>query len=504
LSRKHAIAVLFAVLLLTGAEMADPHPLGNFTISHYTGIEVRGDSIMLHYVIDMAEIPTFQEMQEIGITSEEDLLRSQYLKEKLESLKRGLVLNVNGARVALATEGERISFPPGVGGLITMRIEGEFKTRFGRDRLAPRNDVRYVDTNFEGRAGWKEIVVYGSGSAVLGDSSAATVDQSQRLLAYPQNRMNNPPQDLSARFTFTLGAPGRSTQPPQNRGTALETSGPDPEKIGGIPERIGRPGRGAPAEASIPETQARGNSQWDVRFMRLITKKDGSRSVLLLSFFLAMLLGAFHALEPGHGKTLVAAYLVGSRGTSEHALLLGIIVTASHTAGVFLLGVVTLYFSKYIFPEHLYPWVGFSSGIAIAGIGLIMFSRRIRGISNHSHPHPHPGGAIEAVSLRDLLALGITGGIVPCPAALVVLLGAISLGRVGFGLLLIVAFSVGLAAVLVAIGLLMVYAGRLMVWFREDNTAIVRWLPLVSSAFITILGVIIAAQGLVRTGILRS
>jgi ABC-type nickel/cobalt efflux system permease component RcnA len=493
------------VLLLTGAGTADPHPLGNFTVSHYTGIEVRSDSMALHYVIDMAEIPTFQEMQERGITSEEDLRRSQYLKEKLESLKRGLVLHVNGARVALATEGGEISFPPGVGGLITMRIEGEYTARYVRDRLVPRNDVRYVDTNFQGRAGWKEIVVSGSDSALLRESSPATVDRSQRLLAYPQNMMNNPPQDLSARFTFTLVAPGRSAQPSQNRGAALETSGPGPEKIDVIPDRSGRSDRGRPAEAAIPDPQARGASRWDLRFMRMIMEEDGSR-VLPLSLFLAMLLGAFHALEPGHGKTLVAAYLVGSRGTSEHALLLGIIVTVSHTAGVFLLGAVTLYFSKYIFPEHLYPWVGFSSGIAIAGIGLIMFSRRVRGISNHSHSHPHshPGDAIEAVTRRDLLSLGIIGGIVPCPAALVVLLGAISLGRIGFGLLLIVAFSMGLAAVLVAIGLLMVHSGRLMVRFRKDDTAIVRWLPLVSSAFITIMGVMIAAQGLVQTGILRS
>jgi len=367
-----------------------------------------------------------------------------------------------------------------------MRIEGEFKARFDRGRIAPRNDVRYVDTNFEGQAGWKEIVVTGSGSAVLGESSAATVDRSQRLSAYPDGMMNNPPQDRSARFIFTSG-------------------GPSPEKNEGIPDRIGQPGGGIPAETSIPETQARGGSQWDLRFMRLVTEKDGSRSVLLLSLFLAMFLGAFHALEPGHGKTLLAAHLVGSRGTARHALLLGIIVTVTHTAGVYLLGAVTLYLSKYILPERLYPWIGFSSGIAIAGIGLIMFLRRIRGKSNHFHPHTHahPGDGIEAVSHKQLLALGIAGGIVPCPAALVVLLGAVSLGRVGFGLLLIVAFSVGLASVLVAIGMMMIHAGRLMDRYREENVAIVRWLPLASSIFIMILGVTIASQGLMHTGILR-
>jgi ABC-type nickel/cobalt efflux system permease component RcnA len=236
--------------------------------------------------------------------------------------------------------------------------------------------------------------------------------------------------------------------------------------------------------------------------MRLIVEKGESRGVLLLSIFLAMLLCAFHALEPGHGKALVAAYLVGSRGTSMHALLLGIIVTVSHTAGVYLLGGVTLNISKYVVAERLYPWMGFSSGIAIAVIGLVMFFRRIHRSSSHPHPHLHPGVVMEGSSYRQLLALGITGGIVPCPAALVVLLGAVSMGRVGFGLLLIAAFSVGLAAVLVVIGLLMVHAGRLVVRIREDNTLVVRWLPLVSSVFIMVLGVIIAAQGLVQAGIL--
>ena len=104
---------------------------------------------------------------------------------------------------------------------------------------------------------------------------------------------------------------------------------------------------------------------------------------------------------------------------------------------------------------------------------------------------------------RALLALGVTGGIVPCPAALVVLLSAVALRRVGFGLFLIVAFSVGLAAVLIAIGILMVYAGRLMARFRSDSPLITRWLPLTSSAVIGILGVAIAIQALMSAGIVR-
>ena len=245
-------------------------------------------------------------------------------------------------------------------------------------------------------------------------------------------------------------------------------------------------------------------------------------------------LGAFHALEPGHGKTVVAAYLVGSRGTAWHALMLGLIVTVTHTAGVYVLGAVTLFASHYIVPERLYPWLGVTSGLIIAGLGLSLFLRRYAG-SDHAHSHAHAHGHSHThdhhhdhahdhevehphthdhhthhhqhppstVSLRELLALGVTGGIVPCPAALVVLLSALSLNRVGFGLLLIVAFSIGLAAVLIAIGILMVYAHRLMARFQGDGVLITRWLPLTSAAAMTGFGMAIAVQALVSANILR-
>jgi nickel/cobalt transporter (NicO) family protein len=251
---------------------------------------------------------------------------------------------------------------------------------------------------------------------------------------------------------------------------------------------------------------------------------------------------------------VVAAYLVGTRGTARHALSLGLIVTATHTAGVYLLGIVTLYASRYVVPERLYPWLGVLSGLIIAGVGCALFLRRYAGgetththghthghghmhapghtrahthshthghahTHNHSHHHdlapdqapvhaygvhhhrhPQPG---ETVSFRELLALGITGGIVPCPAALVVLLSAIALQRTGFGLLLIIAFSVGLATVLIAIGLLMVYARRFMSRFQGEGLLITRWLPLTSAATITVLGMAMVMQALVVAGVLH-
>jgi ABC-type nickel/cobalt efflux system permease component RcnA len=259
-------------------------------------------------------------------------------------------------------------------------------------------------------------------------------------------------------------------------------------------------------------------------FTELLATRQLGLGIILIALAVAVGLGAFHALEPGHGKTLVAAYLVGSRGTAKHAFLLGLIVTAAHTAGVYLLGAVTLYASRYIVPEQLYPWLGVVSGVMIAALGLVLLVRRYLSSDDvrhahdhypghahgaeghhhhphrhdHGHPHHHQG---RQVSLRELLTLGISGGIVPCPAALVVLLSAVSLQRIGFGLLLIVAFSLGLAAVLIAVGLLMVYARQFMSRFHGEGRIVTRWLPLTSSAFIVLVGIGMTWQALASAGL---
>ena len=297
------------------------------------------------------------------------------------------------------------------------------------------------------------------------------------------------------------------------------------------------------------------------QFTELMTTRQAGLWFLVVAAFIAAGLGALHALEPGHGKTIVAAYLVGSKGTAYHAFLLGMIVTISHTAGVYALGALTLYASRYIVPEQLYPWLGAASGLIIAALGSYLFLRRYAdhevghshgpGGHHHNHPHTHdheevhehlhadhvpvhshgaqshdhhhdsPGdhghhdeshGHVHAhhhheissdVSYRQLLALGITGGIVPCPAALVVLLSAVALHRIAFGLFLIVAFSVGLAAVLIGVGLLIVYARRFMTGLRTEGLLFTRWLPLTSAAVITVLGLAIAARSLITAGILQ-
>ena len=239
-----------------------------------------------------------------------------------------------------------------------------------------------------------------------------------------------------------------------------------------------------------------------------------SANVMLLALVVAFGLGVLHALSPGHGKTAVGSYLVGSRGTAKHAILLGTIVTVSHTLGVFILGLITLYTSKYFFPERLYPWLGFASGLAVMVIGLNLLLQRYLSLRAHARPlhthnpsnsrhstHPHSHDDSNA-QFKDLLALGMSGGFVPCPSALIVLLIAISLNRVGLGLLLIAAFSFGLALVLIAMGLMRVYPRCFTERFSR-NSHLWQIVPVFFSLVVVMLGTLIALQPLVSAGIVR-
>ena len=394
------------------------------------------------------------------------------------------------------------------------------------------------------------------------NSSVPEIDRSSELNDYPTDLLNSPPQELEAKVAFTTGAiPASVSSTASSRidSTAREKARPiskvqitraegsqtsskvEPEKQPGDTQIV------KPAVIDTDSTAANENSPVQLQanrqatprnsFTELIATEKLGLGIILIALGVAVGLGALHALEPGHGKTLVAAYLVGSRGTVQHAFLLGLIVTAAHTAGVYLLGAVTLYASQYIVPERLYPWLGVVSGVLIAGLGAVLLVRRYLGkdeLSNHhhhhhldhshgpdghdhhhhhhrghghSHDHGHKHGDHDVdrqVSFRELLTLGISGGIVPCPAALVVLLSAVSMQRIGFGLLLIVAFSVGLAAVLITIGLLMVSARQFMSRFQVNSRLTTRWLPLTSSAFILVFGIALAVQALQTTGILST
>jgi ABC-type nickel/cobalt efflux system permease component RcnA len=268
----------------------------------------------------------------------------------------------------------------------------------------------------------------------------------------------------------------------------------------------------------------------------------------MVTLLIAFVFGGAHALTPGHGKTIVAAYLVGTKGRVWDAILLGGIVTITHTSSVFLIGLGMLFASQHVMPQRLIPWLTALSGALVAGMGIWLLVRRLPFGSGHNHGHHHHGhsdphdhsyphdhahdhdharenehvnqyGAFGhhthgleisepppasnacEVSLGSLLSLGISGGLVPCPEALVVLLIAIALNKVTFGLIILLCFSVGLASVLVAIGILLVLAKPLMIRFTGEGRIVNRYLPVASAAVITLLGCGIAIKGLLEAGI---
>jgi nickel/cobalt exporter len=501
--------------LLTAAAPCYAHPMGNFSINHYSKLNVGQKSVQIRYVIDMAEIPTFQEMREFNLQPDPASAEvAHYLTTQADKLASGLSLLIDGRPVRLASGSRRVQFAEGAGGLSTMKIELVFD---GDIEASPASrNLIWTDRNFPDRAGWKEIVVVADGVQLLNSSASAT-DRSNELSIYSTDAIASPPQDLSAEVTFQS-----LNQPSPLTGSVPKARKPDPE----ITSLSRTPAMNTVRESPILKTPLRPNPVQAQntprnRFTQLIsTQGDLSLWVLLSAGLIAAGLGALHALEPGHGKTIVAAYLVGSRGTAAHAGLLGLVVTASHMAGVYLLGIATLYASRYIVPDQLYPWLGVISGLSVAAIGIVVFLRHWTGESgDHSHAsgeeHSHwfssrtkTATSSEAstkrerpLSLRELCILGITGGIVPCPAALVVLLSAFSLHRIGFGLFLITAFSAGLAFVLVMAGLVVVYAKRaISSRFRLENR-MVRNLPLVSSAFMIAMGIGLVLSSGVSPGV---
>ncbi len=551
---KRIYSFFLLTLCLCLAPRSFAHPMGNFSVNHYSRISLDREGIRISYIIDLAEIPTYQELQQGDVTADvADPAVTRFVASRGAEFGHGLSLVVDGKRLPLRLLSSQVIFPPGAGGLPTMKMGFVYQAPYPPAADRSSAGLAYADNNFPGHAGWKEIVAVGP-AANLASSSVPQTDRSAQLSNYPTDLLNSPPQDLSAVVQFrypvvpvkeTAGpstalrsgrddklVERRKSVPATELGSRMSASA---TKLSSRPERSAVEGPAvslqdhepASSEARhvVPPTPAeplhlQANQQATPRsaFTELITTRSVSLWFLITAAFIALGLGALHALEPGHGKTIVAAYLVGSRGTAWHAVLLGLIVTASHTAGVFALGAITLYASHYIVPEQLYPWLGVFSGLTIAGLGGFMFLRRWSGLDlDHSHTsgqlHSHwfsssnegdgaaPAANGKSVSLYQLFALGITGGIIPCPAALVVLLSAFALHRLGLGFFLITAFSLGLAAVLIAFGMLMVYARQFMARLRMDGPLTTRWLPVASAAFMTILGAAIALRAFATTGI---
>jgi nickel/cobalt transporter (NicO) family protein len=444
---RRALAPLCALCALALAPVAaSAHPLGNFSINHLTRVTIARDAIRLHWTLDQAEIPTFQER---------GLSNAAVLARKVNAARTGLSVRLNGRRLALTPlPGAGLSHPPGQGGLPLTRVVLDLIARAHvRGRVAVR------DETFPGRIGWKAIVARpGRGTAVR--STAPSTDPTGDLRAYPKDALQSPADLRAATFTVRPGA-----------GTLIAPRGPD----AGAPTTRNRSGDGL---AAVFSSAAAG---------------QGALVFLLLA---ACGWGAVHALSPGHGKTLVAAYLVGTKGRPRHALALGATVTVTHTAGVFALGLVTLALSAYVVPERLYPWLNLASGVLVLVIGAGVLRARLRNRAR-AHAHRHHHHAPEEISWRGILGMGASAGLLPCPSALVVLLAGIAQHQVVLGLIMICAFSLGLAGTLTGLGLIVVWtrglAGRLSA--ARPLTAV---LPAASALVILGAGCVLTAQALGR------
>jgi len=374
-ARVPRFAVLVLVVLTLPAAVA-AHPLGNFSISHYTPIRIVSDHVELRYVIDMAEIPTFQELQTTGLVPEAGHPTiAPYLARRAAALSDGLRLEVNGQRLPIQVVEHEAIFPAGAGGLPTLKLGVVYRAPLDGASRRPMNELRYRDENFAERAGWKEIVAIPAGGVTFSGTSVPERDRSQALSNYPVDLLNSPPQDLEAQVRFAIDV--------------------TPPAVAGAGTRPAEPARAEPGRAEPSQTDPglRPNVQLTPRsrFTDLVATGELGFGVVATALARSAALGAFHALEPGHGKTVVAAYLVGARGTARHAFLLGVIVTASHTAEVYLLGGVTFYASRYIVPERLYPWLAVCSGLTIALLGDILLFRRWTGRGDHGHAHDDHG-----------------------------------------------------------------------------------------------------------------
>lgn len=471
--------------------------MGNFSVNQYTGVEVDFRAVRLRQFLDLAEIPTFQESQNIdtdknGSLSEAEI--NSYLEKITPDYLNNLQLSVDGQAVRLQIAEKNISLREGDGNLKTLRVEWLLTGDLSVENLKNVHKLKFENKNYAERTGWNEIVVGRVSGINIFDSNVFGSGISNQLKAYPQETLIAPLSERTAEFSFT--------------------SAEIPEDAAVLQNRDGH------ITAAVQKD----------RFAELIAVPEITPAIILFGLFLAFGLGAMHALSPGHGKAVVGAYLVGSKGTPKHAVFLGLTVTVTHTLGVFVIGLLTLFASNYILPERLMPFLNFFSGLLVLFIGLSLFKDRLLTAlgqktdshthhhhDHHSHDHEHDhshhhhqhdhlththGGSThthlppEKVTWKNLLALGISGGLLPCPSALVLMLSAISLNRIGYGLILTLLFSIGLAATLTCVGLIFLYIGR---FFENKSLAahpLIKALPVLSSFVIACLGAVICFQSL--------
>ncbi len=563
--RRPLLAGFLASTALLFPVAVSAHPLGNFTINRYDGIRVSTTDVVVDHVLDMAEIPTFSERADMdtdGDGSVSDSEAAAYAASHCDSTRQSLNLSVGGMPLALAVTERGIEFPQGQGA-VTMRLVCTYRAPLASP-LSAGTAFSFSDNLYADRRGWREVVVQGDG-ATLVNSDAPDSTVSLRLTTYPTDLLTVPLDQFQAAWTAQPGGPALpplsipdaqpiTSQPASLSGTVPQQPVSAPADPAVIPVQ---PAANPPVTAAVPN----GVTDLGSDVTALFQAKDLTPWVIAVSLLVAAGLGALHAVSPGHGKTVMAAYLVGSRGNARQALGLGLMVTVSHTIGVLTLGLLTLSFSTVIQPDRLYPILGVASGTIVVAIGTWLIWQRIAEVrrsrsaaradvahaeahadhlehdhehhhaDDHGHvhqtsdaePHDHPHDSDEhehaaedgwhshggrththlppkgtTLSRRGLITLGLAGGMVPSVSALIVLLGALAAGRPAYGVVLTVAFGLGMAIVLVGVGMGLVYARGFVERFSTGGrgVSVARWLPTATAFTVLGAGALMTVQAL--------
>ncbi len=472
---------LALICLALCARPASAHPLGNFTINHLAEIKTAPAAMHITYVLDIAEIPTFQFMHQSTSGGSWNSAQMQaWADSEIAIVQNGLDVKADGHPLTLQSAGAHARTRPGAGGLPILYWVGNFSAPLGSGTQAISvNDGVYQDR----RIGWKDIIV------------APQTEPTQALQVYPSALIGSPRRVTS--LTFTVHPDGSASR-------IVASSDPAPD-VGGI------------------NTIARSTV-----LSEMFASQNQTPLFVLLTILAAFGLGAMHAIEPGHGKALLAFTLVGARATTKQAVILAASLTFAHTIGVFILGAV-LFFAAGFVSENIYPWITLVSGIVVAIIGARSLMRYFRGRAaraeyrphthDHTHAQPHdhayadlqhdhgdgkgshshviPGD--QPIKFSAAVWTAMSGGVAPCPAAIVVLLAALRLHRLGYGLVLIVIFSMGLAAVLTGLGIGVVHSAS---WLsrRSKFERLVAYGPLISASLISIVGAVMVGQGFAQQG----
>lgn len=451
--RVGALALWAACLWLAMIGNAAAHPLGNFTINHLAQVDARGDRLQIRYVLDIAEIPTFQIMHAADWTPAR---AHAWANSEGQLVAREFAVRADGVDLPLHTKNTSLQTRPGAGGLPILYWTADYWTAMPSHATISIRDRVYADR----RIGWKDIVLPG------------IADPTNALRSYPSALIGSPRQNDEAGFDVIDG-----------RITHVHVSGDVSSAWG-------------------PASLVRSSALSD-----LFSRSGHTPALILLTILAAFGLGALHGLEPGHGKALLAFTLVGSRATFKQAAILAGALTFAHTIAVLLLGLL-LFVAAGLATESLFTWITLISGAAVTAIGarslaVTIFHRYQHAhahIHHHAHDHSHAPPGSSPLHFPSAVVAAMSGGIAPCPAAIVVLLTALHLHRVGYGLALIVIFSLGLASILTGLGMAVV-RGAAWLSRRSLFERVSRNAPFVTATVISIIGASMLAQGLVGQGL---